>query len=429
MNVYGGQGSSPVLPLKNSSERDSNVGDLSMDSRRSNNTIVQASPSLGQSKKNNGAEPCKFSDYFMPYSHLMNSSNTCKDDLINIRAERQLPVNVVPAKSWKSGSLHYKMNSYPRGCALIINNIEFEDSDSFPYRSGAENDQKRLKEMLEQLYFTVEEHKNKTRMEMDKIVRDFSNKEELEKVDCAVIVFMSHGAEGASEEDTEIIGVDGIGYKTKEIVDRFANKNCKALIHKPKIFIFQACRGALKDEGVYISDISLPHDPRTEFDGRKIEGRTTGYRIRSTSDVFIAYAVPPGRPANRDIYNGTWFIQAIIDVFSQYACKHDLEDMLKMVDNKIKNVDNLVTKNFQAVATTTIGWSKKLYFNPGLKLTDSSGEASLGGTGVHHDCEDNCHGGARQQEQQWPKDEDDGEDGGRDCSRRGCLSVQKCTVI
>lgn len=168
---------------------------------------------------------------------------------------------------------------------------------------------------------------------MNQIVRRFSEKEELKNVDCIIVVFMSHGAEGASEEDTEIIGIDGIGYKTKEIVGRFSNDNCKALINKPKIFIFQACRGVLQDEGVYIEQ-SQYHRPTalfTETDGRKIESSNYRIRIRTTSDVFIAYAVPPGRPANRDVFKGTWFIQTLVDVFSQNAWKYDLEDMLKMV--------------------------------------------------------------------------------------------------
>lgn len=88
-------------------------------------------------------------------------------DFINIRFEEQLPVKVVAANAWKTGPLHYKMNSYPRGCALIVNNKEFQDGENFPKRNGAENDEKRLKEMLQQFYFDVEFHENKTRMVSD----------------------------------------------------------------------------------------------------------------------------------------------------------------------------------------------------------------------------------------------------------------------
>jgi len=54
------------------------------------------------------------------------------------------------------------MTSRRRGYALIINNINFSDDD-YPVRNGAENDEVRLTDLLEQLYFTVERHRDKTR--------------------------------------------------------------------------------------------------------------------------------------------------------------------------------------------------------------------------------------------------------------------------
>lgn len=53
--------------------------------------------------------------------------------------------------------------------------------------------------------------------------------------------------------------------------------------------------------------------------------------IRSRSDVFIAYPVPPGRTANRDPVVGSWFIQSIIEVFSEHAWNNHLDDLMKMV--------------------------------------------------------------------------------------------------
>lgn len=72
--------------------------------------------------------------------------------------------------------------------------------------------------------------------------RIFARKEELNKADCVVVIFMSHGGEGESEEDTEIMGTDGLGLKTKEIVGYFYNDFCPAMIDKPKLFLFQSCR-------------------------------------------------------------------------------------------------------------------------------------------------------------------------------------------
>lgn len=53
------------------------------------------------------------------------------------------------------------MTSKPRGYALIVNNINFEDEEHYPTRKGAENDEIAMQEMLRQFYFIVETHRNK----------------------------------------------------------------------------------------------------------------------------------------------------------------------------------------------------------------------------------------------------------------------------
>lgn len=53
--------------------------------------------------------------------------------------------------------------------------------------------------------------------------------------------------------------------------------------------------------------------------------------LRSMSDMLIGYSTLPGFMSNRDIYLGTWYIQAICEVFMEHACDTDIEDMLKMV--------------------------------------------------------------------------------------------------
>ena len=52
-----------------------------------------------------------------------------------------------------------------------------------------------------------------------------------------VLVFMSHGVREG------ILGVDRSVVTTEEIKDIFSGRNCPALIGKPKIMFFQACRG------------------------------------------------------------------------------------------------------------------------------------------------------------------------------------------
>ena len=82
------------------------------------------------------------------------------------------------------------------------------------------------------------------------------------------------------------------------------------------VFIF---RGDARDFGVKLTA------DRTQIDG------CTSVILRSMSDILIGYSTLPGFVANRDKYLGSWYINAICEVFMEYACDTDVEDMLKMV--------------------------------------------------------------------------------------------------
>lgn len=74
------------------------------------------------------------------------------------------------------------------------------------------------------------------------MTKAFSERQELNECDCAIITIMSHGEEGDCEENSNIIGTDGIGVPIYKIVDYFHHDACRPLINKPKVFFFQGCR-------------------------------------------------------------------------------------------------------------------------------------------------------------------------------------------
>jgi caspase-like apoptosis-related cysteine protease len=82
------------------------------------------------------------------------------------------------------------------------------------------------------------------------------------------------------------------------------------------VFIF---RGDSQDYGVKLTS------------GRIQTDSSSSVVLRSMSDILIGYSTLPGFASNRDVYLGTWYIQAICEVFMEHACNTDVEDMLKMV--------------------------------------------------------------------------------------------------
>lgn len=51
----------------------------------------------------------------------------------------------------------------------------------------------------------------------------------------------------------------------------------------------------------------------------------------TNGDILIAYATTPNYVSWRNSANGTWFIQTICQIFSQYAASEDIITMLTRV--------------------------------------------------------------------------------------------------
>lgn len=69
--------------------------------------------------------------------------------------------------------------------------------------------------------------------------KDFAKDPILAKVDCMVLAVLSHGT-----ADNVICGVDGeMVNMTDEICPIFSPQKCPSLSGKPKMYIFNACRG------------------------------------------------------------------------------------------------------------------------------------------------------------------------------------------
>uniref|UniRef100_A0A914HLV7 Caspase family p20 domain-containing protein n=1 Tax=Globodera rostochiensis TaxID=31243 RepID=A0A914HLV7_GLORO len=108
----------------------------------------------------------------------------------------------------------YINTSIPRGYALIINNYDFEGGEQ---RQGSNVDVANITFLLDQLGYRVYENTKKQHS--------------------AVVVLMSHGAYD------KVYGVDGHSIDLHTFIGCLNAENCPRLRGKPKIMIFQACRG------------------------------------------------------------------------------------------------------------------------------------------------------------------------------------------
>ncbi len=122
---------------------------------------------------------------------------------------------------------------------------------------------------------------------MKRIICEFSLKQEHAQVDACFVIVMSHGN---SEEGVDyLVTSDNRKIEITEIVSQFDGHNSKVLRGKPKVFLFQSCRGGKKDTGV--TDAVTPGSFRIDGTGQHNARRT----MPRWNDVLIAHSTVHGQ--------------------------------------------------------------------------------------------------------------------------------------
>ncbi|KAI4495688.1 hypothetical protein M0802_008523 [Mischocyttarus mexicanus] len=319
--------------------------------------------------------------------HTENSfinNNTIYDDYFMNIKDAVEPLQIKVKKSYKFAESPnkvikcYQMRSKPRGLVLIITNIDYKSSLYKP-RDSAKHDQTNLKKLFEGMGFCVEMHCNLTGQQILNTVKLFSKREELLNVDSCFVIVSSHGngpTKNGEEDCTEIEGVDSytdqtsLGYTKvfcSDIVDYFTSKACPNLAGKPKVFIFQLCRG---NKTQAITTRNIMSKQVTDSVENCIPGNNSNFIIkkksyRNYSDMLIAYATLPGHVAFRNNITGSWFILIFCEVFMNHAYKHHVADLFLLIDERIKELTSTDTY-CQTISVESKGFHKYCYINPGM---------------------------------------------------------------
>lgn len=323
-------------------------------------------PSSGLHPPNSSIHP-----FILPTSerpaHIRQLSQELPYAYINIRSE---PLKVVVRKATKfmDDPKAYKVPVYPmrkqcRGTYLGINNMDFIN-DVHPHRKGAEYDEENLKVLFKQMGFTTSSYRNQTYRDMTTTIKNFrdgAHNKDLKHADCLVVAIMSHGTEGYDKENSYVVTTDNKVLSISWILDQFDNCKCPEMRNKPKIFFLQICRGDNPNIPIHITNSKI------QADG----GPTTGI-LRSMTDYLIGYATLPGDCSYRDIDKGTWYIQLICEIFMNHAYDTDVQHLLQMVDDRLKNLQT--EHGYMQTSCFEVRAFKICYLHPGLyeKANESS---------------------------------------------------------
>ncbi|KAK5984263.1 Cell death abnormality protein 3 [Trichostrongylus colubriformis] len=265
----------------------------------------------------------------------------------------------------------YPNFSVPKGLCLIFNNENFA---SMPRRQGTEIDCANLKNLFTQLGYSVKIEHDLSCKEMLSRVRSFASDPQHRFASSAIVVVLTHG------ERDQLLGVSGDDdvLSVYPFLEALNARNAPLLSGKPKLVFIQACRGDRRDTGVKFMDESdgfqqANDGPFGLFNcmrpGAVVE--TNPIRPRE-SDFLIAYATPPTYVSWRNSLRGSWFVQAICEVFAKHARNADILQLLTKVNQRVAECfQTSCSSSYKQMPEFHSRLIKQFYFFPGITRSSS----------------------------------------------------------
>ncbi|CAL4169370.1 unnamed protein product, partial [Meganyctiphanes norvegica] len=272
------------------------------------------------------------------------------NSLDNTQSLEPRTIKVIPAQEIYGTDKYsedlYKNCSMPRGLVFMANYKDFANDQNMS-RHGSEIDVKNLTILFTQMGYKIpKQHVNMTRNETVKALYAFTRDPELQEVDSCIVIIMSHGCDGRSfyTSDNHYLPIN-------DVLEKFNNSQCPALMGKPKIFIFQFCRGPLKDMGVEKQVYRAANSAAAVF------------RDATFTDMFIIYSTLEGYVSYRHPHRGSWLAEAICDIFMNHAYNLDIDTLMKKVSQIVrKNSTEYGTK--QVCEVVSRAFDRHFFFNP-----------------------------------------------------------------
>lgn len=123
--------------------------------------------------------------------------------------------------------------------------------------------------------------------------------------------------------------------------------------------------GAGANSGISINKTSNGSVKNCESDSMNTPNSLQYYHIPSLCDMLIGFPTQKGFIAYRKPEIGSWYMNAIVQVFSKHSCDTDLCAMLNMVNQMISNEVTNMGKKQMSEFTSKLT-KPYFYFFPGL---------------------------------------------------------------
>ncbi|XP_049895825.1 caspase-6-like, partial [Epinephelus moara] len=176
--------------------------------------------------------------------------------------------------------------------------------------------------------------------------------------DCFLLVFLSHG------DDDHVFAKDG-KISIQDITSLFKGDKCRSLVGKPKIFIFQACRGDKHDDPVTACDAVDSVLKTNEM----VVNASGVHTLPAGADFIMCYSVAEGYYSHRETIKGSWYIQDLCELLQEYGNSLEFTELLTLVNRKVSMRSVEKSRDRNAIGKKQVPCfasmlTKKLYFRP-----------------------------------------------------------------
>ncbi|XP_064089070.1 ankyrin-1-like isoform X2 [Macrobrachium nipponense] len=261
---------------------------------------------------------------------ILNAEDEAEADVYESQFQEVIKPKVIYGEIKQPSGKIYKNTSHPRGKVLIVNNI-FEGKN---FRQGAKSDTVYLTDLFKKMGYEVQCEENLTKEATLNVLENFRDEEKLKKIDSALFFFLSHGSKG------KFLTSDYKSLEESEVQEFFKNKKgCLSLEGKPRVFVFNFCRGEFYEERTLAhfekDSKAMGH---TDEEGRAPEVKSSNNKNTTDApkDMLFIYASTDGIRTLRHPTFGTFFIKTLCQIFAKFAHKYDIESMTKIICNQME---------------------------------------------------------------------------------------------
>ena len=242
----------------------------------------------------------------------------------------------------------YKMDSCPKGMAIIFNNVSYK-ATQYNDRCDSGEDDKQLESLFKQIGFDTLCRTDYTGEQAKQFLEKCATDEKYKDCDCIVVCVLSHGAK------------DGLVFPDGEVVPVMDLLRCvqKSSLYegKPKLFFIQsyASRGGQVPGGRYDWEDDLL---------RKVHVMTgADIPVPEEADILLSYSRISGYALFSNTRHDSWYVQSLTKMFSRHAWEEDVVSLLTLVNYETANT--CATPEWKKLAPPQSTLRKKLFFLPG----------------------------------------------------------------